>query len=551
MTAGMKQLSSKARKRRSRARSNVPAVVQELAGPSRDGWWWSSLIILLSAALVRLLLLTQKPLHHDEGVNGLFLVNLFRTGYYHYDPSNYHGPSLYYLAVIPAAINNVFHWGHGLSTFAIRFVTAAFGVGVVWLMLCLRRFLGPPAALAAAAFAAVSPGFVFFSRYFIHEILFVFFSLGVIVAWLWYRDTGKPSYLMLASASAAMLFATKETWIITAAVWLIAIPCTVIFLRLRNRADQIPPWRPEPAPDTDARRIWILYLEAAAIFIAIGVLLYSSFFTNPRGILDSVLTFTYWTKTGRTGIYNRDWSTYLSWMRQIEAPVLVLGLLGTLVALIRARSYLTVFCAFWSIGIFTAYSLVPYKTPWLALSIILPLIIMAGDLVGQAYQPGTRAFTAAIAGAAILFSLYQAIDVSFVNYDNDSSCGSIQCYPYIYAHTRRDFLGLVKEIDAIAAANPANKEIGITVMSPEHWPLPWYLRDYSHAGYWGHVVDTSEPIVIALQPQVPEVESRLGKLYREYSRHELRPGNMLVMFVRKDIHPPVTTPGSSDEQQPK
>ena len=182
----------------------------------------------LAAALLRLIYLTQKPLHHDEGVNGLFLVNLFRTGYYHYDPSNYHGPSLYYLAVIPTAINNVFHWGHGLSTFAIRFVTAAFGVGVVWLMLCLRRYLGSTAALAAAAFATVSPGFVFFSRYFIHEILFVFFSLGVIVAWLWYRDTGKPQYLMLASASAAMLFATKETWIITAGVWLIAIPCTTI-----------------------------------------------------------------------------------------------------------------------------------------------------------------------------------------------------------------------------------------------------------------------------------------------------------------------------------
>lgn len=538
----MTQLSSKARKRRSRVRSNPPALVQEPGAPSRNAWWWSSLIILLSAALLRLIYLTQKPLHHDEGVNGLFLVNLFRTGYYHYDPSNYHGPSLYYLAVIPTAINNVFHWGHGLSTVAIRFVTAAFGVGVVWLMLCLRRFLGPSGALAAAAFATVSPGFVFFSRYFIHEILFVFFSLGVIVAWLWYHDTGRPRYLMLASASAAMLFATKETWIITAAVWVIAIPCTIVFLRLRNRADAIPPWLPEPLPGADRNKTTRLYLQAAAIFVAIGVLLYSSFFTNPRGILDSVLTFTYWTKTGRTGIYNREWSTYLSWLWQEEAPVLVLGSIGTVVALIRARSYLTVFCAFWSMGILTAYSLVPYKTPWLALSIILPLAIMAGDLIGEAYKPGTRAFTVIIGGAGILFSLYQAIDVSFWNYDNDS-------YAYSYAHTKRDFLGLVEEIDAIAAANPAKNEIGITVMSPEHWPLPWYLRDYSHAGYWGHVVDTSEPIVIALQPQVPEVESRLGKLYREYSRHELRPGNMLVMFVRKDIHTPITLPGHNDEQQ--
>jgi uncharacterized protein (TIGR03663 family) len=529
MAAGMTQLSAKARKRRSERRSNPSAIVWESARPSRDGLWWGSLAVLLAAALLRLIYLTQKPLHHDEGVNGLFLVNLFRTGYYHYDPSNYHGPSLYYLAVIPAAINNVFHWGHGLSTFAIRFVTAAFGVGVVWLMLCLRRYMGSTAALAAAAFATVSPGFVFFSRYFIHEILFVFFSLGVIVAWLWYRDTGKPRYLMLASAAAAMLFATKETWIITIGVWLIAIPCTTIFLRLRKRADEVPPLLPEPSALKNAGSKK-LYLQAAALFAAMGILLYSSFFTNPRGILDSLLTFTYWTKTGQSGIYNREWSTYVSWMWQEEAPILVLGTIGTVVALIRARSYLIVFCAFWSMGIFAAYSLVPYKTPWLALSIILPLTIMAGYIIGEAYQPGTRALTAVIAAVALMFSLYQAIDVSFVNYDNDA-------YAYIYAHTRRDFLGLVNEIDAIAAANPAKKDIGIAVVSPEHWPLPWYLREYTHVGYWGHVVDTSEPIVIALQPQVPEVERQLGGQYREFSTHELRPGNTLVMFVRKDVYP--------------
>ncbi|MGZ4871747.1 MAG: flippase activity-associated protein Agl23 [Candidatus Angelobacter sp.] len=529
MTARMTQLSAKARKRKSQIRSNAPATTKE-GGTSRGGWWWGSLTILVVAALLRLIYLTQKPLHHDEGVNGLFLVNLFRTGYYHYDPSNYHGPSLYYLAVLPTAINNLFHWGHGLSTFAIRFVTAAFGVGVVWLMLCLRRYIGSAGAIAAAALATVSPGFVFFSRYFIHEILFVFFSLGVIVAWLWYRDTGQPRYLMLASASAAMLFATKETWIITAGVWLIAVPCTNIFLRLRKRADEIPPWLPEPTAAKDAGSA--IYLQAAALFAAIGILLYSSFFTNPRGILDSLLTFTFWTKTGQSGIYNREWSTYLSWLWSEEAPVLLLGTIGTAVALIRARSYLTVFCAFWSMGIFAAYSLVPYKTPWLALSIILPLIVMAGYVIGEAYKPGLRVFTAAIAGAAILFSLYQAIDLSFVNYDNDA-------YVYIYAHTKRDFLGLVSDIDNIAAANPAKKDIGITVMSPEHWPLPWYLREYTHVGYWGHIVDTTEPVVIALKSQVPEVERQLGSQYRLFSEHDLRPGNMLVIYVRKDS-PPVS-----------
>jgi uncharacterized protein (TIGR03663 family) len=521
-----------AKTRKARARRTEFAAGPVSGFAAHSFWWWSSLAILAVAALLRLLFLTQKPLHHDEGVNGLFLANLFRTGYYHYDPSNYHGPTLYYFAVLPTAINSIFHWGHGLSTFAIRFVTACFGVGVVWLMLCLRRFLGTPAALAAAAFATVSPGFVFFSRYFIHEILFVFFSLGVIVAWLWYRDTGKARYLMLASASAALLFATKETWIITAAVWLIAIPCTMIYLRLRKRADSRPPAQIKQqaaGEDAEGKRTK-LYLQAAALFVAIGILFYSSFFTYPRGILDSILTFTYWTKTGQTGIYNREWSTYLSWMWAEEAPILILGALGVVTALVRARSYFIVFCAFWSMGILSAYSLVPYKTPWLALSIILPLVIMAGYAIGEAYQPGLRAFITVIAGGAMVFSLYQAIDVSFVNYDNDS-------YAYVYAHTNRDFLALVGEIESIAAANPAKKDIGISVVSPEHWPLPWYLREYTHVGYWGRLVQTSEPIVIALQSQTAQVEQQLGSKYRLFSTHDLRPGNTLVMFVRNDVKP--------------
>jgi uncharacterized protein (TIGR03663 family) len=526
----MTQLSARTRRRKSQLRPNAVVASQEAGRVPHDFWWWSSLALLGVAALLRLVLLTQKPLHHDEGVNGLFLATLFRTGRYFYDPSNYHGPSLYYLAVIPTAINNLFHWGHGLSTFAIRLVTAAFGVGVVWLMLCLRRFIGSPAAIAAAAFATVSPGFVFFSRYFIHEILFVFFSLGVIVAWIWYLETNKPRYLLLASASAAMLFATKETWIITVAVWLIAITCSRIFLRLRGRIDREDPWLPEISSEENPRSFKKLYLKTAVLFVAIGILLYSSFFINPRGILDSVLTFTYWTKTGQTSVYNRDWWTYLDWLRREESPILILGAIGTAVALIRARSYFIVFCAFWTMGIFAAYSLVPYKTPWLALSLILPLTIMAGYLIGELYHPGLRAFTAIIAGAAILFSLYQAIDVSFVNYDNDS-------YAYVYAHTNRDFLGLISEIDAISDSNPAKKDIGITVVSPEHWPLPWYLREYPRVGYYGHIVETSEPIVIALQPQVPQLQQQLGTQYRLYSTHVLRPGNTLVMFVRNDVHP--------------
>src|SRR5215813_13074407 len=167
-------------------------------------WWWTALIIIVVAAALRLYALELKPMHHDEGVNGFFLTNLIRNGIYKYDPSNYHGPTLYYLT-LPSIVL------FGLSTFAVRLVTALFGIATVALILGLRRHLGTIGALFAAALLAVSPGSVFYSRYFIHEELFVFFTLGIVVAVLHYFETRKTFYLMLAFASAALLFATKET----------------------------------------------------------------------------------------------------------------------------------------------------------------------------------------------------------------------------------------------------------------------------------------------------------------------------------------------------
>src|SRR5262245_24973688 len=69
-----------------------------------DALQWTAAAILLGAAIVRTYALSMKVLHHDEGVNGLFMASLFRTGYYHYDPSNYHGPTLYYFGWITTTV---------------------------------------------------------------------------------------------------------------------------------------------------------------------------------------------------------------------------------------------------------------------------------------------------------------------------------------------------------------------------------------------------------------------------------------------------------------
>src|SRR5438477_1430776 len=140
-------------------------------------WWTGAVSVLSIGAMLRIFNLGLKPLHADEGVNGLFLLGLFREGIYRYNPANYHGPSLYYFALISCSINNLLFGSEGPSTVAVRMVPVLFGIGIIGIVLAFRDQLGTIGALAASTLAAVSPGMVYLSRDFIHEMLLVFFTL--------------------------------------------------------------------------------------------------------------------------------------------------------------------------------------------------------------------------------------------------------------------------------------------------------------------------------------------------------------------------------------
>src|SRR5262249_35130287 len=313
-------------------------------------WRIASAAILITGAFLRLYDLSLVPLHHDEGVNGNFLVTLVRNSTYQYDPNNYHGPTLYYFsAIIPWIVK--FFGGksagdaYGLTTFNIRFVTAAFGVATIWLALLLRKRLGTIGALSAAGLIAISPGAVYLSRYFIHEMLFVFFNFGIIVAALYYYDTRRSVYLILAAISAALMVATKETWIINGPVLLIALLVTAGYFYLRERFG-----RKRKADGPSVREklgeefnrfgspaaIATVALFALTAFLLVNVLFYSSFFTNyPKGVHDALQTLKLWSR--RTHEHEHPWWQYLSWLWQEETIVLILGTIGAGIAVWRAN----------------------------------------------------------------------------------------------------------------------------------------------------------------------------------------------------------------------
>ena len=562
-------------------------------------WFAGCFIVTAVAAFLRFWHLELKPLHHDEGVNGYFLTTLFRDGTYHYDPSNYHGPTLYYVSLAFAKI-------FGLNTISIRLSVAIFGVLTVVLTLFLYRYIGKIGALFAALFLALSPGMVFISRYFIHEILFVFFSLGIVIGVLFFIekrkagiaavatmtllllvcflpttlslsavvqentvlfwvlrvvlfaveaslvflimrmllawDAGRPIYLILATVSAVLLFATKETAFITIGTMAIACFSVWIWRKIYKsffgepRQDELEPaeltwsnFRTQIGTSTD---LLLIIAACSFAFVYIGILFFSSFFTYPEGVKGAFEAYTIWTKTGNKDHTQNGLWAYFKWGYQLELPIFVLSAVGTLLAFLKARHRFAMFTGLWAFGLLAAYTLIPYKTPWLALSFLLPMCIVAGYGINElavSRDIVQKILAALLAVASVAVLSYQTYQLNFVRYDDEEMA-------YVYAHTRRGFLDLIKKIEYYAEKSGKGKDASIEIVSPDYWSMPWYLNDYPKAAFGGQLIDVnSAEMIVASKAQAAELNERYAAHYKFAGEYPLRPGVELYLLVRKDL----------------
>jgi hypothetical protein len=121
-------------------------------------------------------------------------------------------------------------------------------------------------------------------------------------------------------------------------------------------------------------------------------------------------------------------------------------------------------------------------------------------------------------------------DINFVRYDDEEM-------PYVYAHTRREFMELVADIERFAEASGRGKDAAVDVVSPDYWPLVWYVRDYPKAVFHGKLIDRTdaEMIVAKKRDQDKEVIRRFSANYEYVGSYGLRPGVDLILLVRKDI----------------
>jgi uncharacterized protein (TIGR03663 family) len=496
-----------------------------------------------------------KPFHHDEGVNSYFLLNLARSGEYSYDPTNYHGPTLYYLALISLRL-------FGENDLALRFWPALFGTATVGLLWFLRRRLGPVGTPVAAFLMALSPGLVYFSRDFIHEMSFGCFSLGVVVGAWRYAETKKFAWLVLMSLSAGLLFATKETAIITAVVLILAIACASVWDLARRliREKAFGVRAVAGALKNDA--VGVLpsldhTLAALIIFFFTNIFFYTSIFTDPSGLPDAVKSVFLWSQRSRSEHVKSFWF-YLGVALKLELPLLIGSFLAGILVVWRGDRF-RLFLAAWTLGITLAYSIIGYKTPWLMVNLLIPMSIVSGYAAQGIYQLlrsiSLRTLWMAAIVVVMVFCGRLSWKLNFRDYDdNKNSSGYFtelgkklklkpfvdEQYGYAYAQTDRDILNMVQLIKELADRLPTGNHTGIYMASPDYWPLPWYLRDYDQVAYTGGFNDLPGQTPVILQPLIiagRNQQTRLDGLpdRRLVGRaYVLRPGVDLVLYVREE-----------------
>jgi uncharacterized protein (TIGR03663 family) len=496
------------------------------------------LLAVAAAIFLRFYWLEIKPLHHDEGVNSYFLLNLANRGEYKYDPTNYHGPTLYYFVLIALKIL-------GSSEFTLRFYPSLCGVLTVALMWGVRRGLGLVGMPVAAWSLALSPGLVYFSRDFIHESSFGFFTVGMIVtAYNW-----KSNYnLILLAIFTGLLFTTKETSIHTVVVLLLAVACAIVWELIRDgiKGEKINWEANQFAGKLSLSRLsGKTLLGLVSIFLAIYIVFYTSFFTNLRGPLDFLRSVFMWTGRGvKEGIHDHVFSYYLGILVKLELPLVIAAIIGIVVTLWRGTRF-GLFVMAWACGMFLGYSIIPYKTPWLMVSMLIALAVFSGYVAQELFSllrdaAPQLAFVALLIAVAVPMAK-TSWQVNFVHYaDNENQTGYLKAwgerlklraytdtqYGYVYAQTDKDLLNLVQEIERV-------KPSSIQIASPDYWPLPWYLRNYQIAGYSQEVPENFDgPALIAAANQQEEAARKLQR-YRQ-KEFVLRPGVNLLLFVKEN-----------------
>lgn len=435
--------------------------------------------------------LSNKPLHFDEGINGWFALQLQKTGFYVYDPTNFHGPLYFYLLSWWTGL-----WGPTVE--ALRSLPGVFSIA--GLLLFWRRYPWMSWLLL------VSPMCVFYGRSGIHETVFVFFQM-LFVLGLWnFKQEEKDVHLFTALVGLWGMLCLKETFVITLAT------VTVGFLVGGF------PWRRFFRSGLPALWFPILF------FVLVWALLFSAFGHDYAGLKNFFVAFTPWMKTGAQGAgHEKPFDYWLQMMASTE-PLALAGLAASAVGVFRRWRALAIFAL---LQLFF-YSWIPYKTPWCAITVVWPLYLNLALALEEIWK--CRFGAKALVGTALVAGLVFQIEQLWISVYRDPIDLN---HPLVYVNSTYEFKELNRKIVDEMEKNPSRRNEIIQISLDENWPLPWTLQNSKGLRYdhlrknflpeaWIYFCDASDDEILI---------SRLGDKAGKYRR--------LSVVIRQNT-PPVS-----------
>jgi len=472
--------------------------------PSKICWAIFAAIALLALA-IRLPQLGVRPMHTDEAINAYITGQLLDGENYHYDPIDRHGPALAELTLPIVHLEGAKKFPK-LNETQLRLVPVLVGSATILLFGAAVEIFGFIPSLVAALLFAVAPLPVYYSRYFIHETLFIAATLGLILSGARALLKNSLSAAALAGLCAALMLACKET----AALHFFALGLAIII-----------GWRLRVTRKVPSLQIWF---AAAITFLIAGILLFTWFGQNWSALADLFRAIPHLAARAGGEGHEKPFWYYLVLLAGGWSGSLILGL--SLLGVFRAtNSFARLSLAIYAILIGVIYSAIPYKTPWLALNFWLPLALLAGFAVEWLWLASpkfSRRATILICGGALgLLIAHDTRQRVFIFPADEKN-------PYAYAHTTEDLLGLPVRLEELTQQNKIQNP-RIAVIAADAWPLPWYLRKFSNVGFWQPDQETGDADFFITTTDVSgKLAERLKYFRPDY--FGVRPNVLLILW---------------------
>lgn len=497
-----------------------------------------TLFALGAAAFYRLPALADRPMHTDEAILGYKFAQFYTTGHFQYDPKDFHGPGLHY---VTRAWSRMALWD-GPETWTddqLRTVAAVCGLLLILTTLLFADALRRNGVIYAMFLTAVSPMMVYYSRYYIMEMLLVLLVALSLASFWRYSQGGSRWWLVLAGAVIGLQHATKETFVLNAGAAMIAWGAARLMI------GSFEPRRSGFSLGPVKKRVskpW-LWVAIPAVFVSVAI--FSGGFHDWEAVKNSALTYlNYLERSGGSG-HEKPWHYYLTllvWRQSdgvvwTEVFIVALAFVGMAHAFIgnhmknQPRQAFLVFLSVYALVLLGGYSILAYKTPWSILSAQHALTLLAGygaSVIAGVMSRGIPRIAFRVVFGLGIYHLCFQTHLAIHQYSADPR------NPYVYSHTVPAFPRLLTQVAEIQAITPDQPLSILVVNKDAGWPMPWYWRMNRDAQYSMTVPssDISASVILVDQELLPAVQQRLGgRAYHDNGFYGLRPNNSLVMLV--------------------